>query len=180
MLTRTDQRLQVQPSCKCAQRRTNMRGRAELTQHRRDGTMAAAIEAIFASVNPDIVKGEDLRRQVAGSLGETRRLRNPNVTLQRAVYKGIAGLFERLEKSEADPSSAAGEDVVQSLREHLFRADAGSEAIRLLRADAITAAVKFSKQLAAEFCPAIQSLAKDDPSTMVRERLLGAAGASTS
>lgn len=142
--------------------------------------MAAAIEAIFASVNPNVVKSDELRRQVAGSLEETRRLRNPNITLQRAVYKGIAGLFESLTRSEADPSSAAGEDVIQSLREHLFRADAGSEAVRLLRADAITAAVKFSKQLAAEFRPAILSLAKDDPSTTVRERLSGAANASTS
>lgn len=142
--------------------------------------MAAAIEAIFASVNPNVVKGDELRRQVAGSLEEARRLRNPNIALQRAVYKGIAGLFESLTRSEAEPSSAAGEDVIQSLREHLFRADAGSEAVRLLRADAITAAIKFSKQLAAEFRPAILSLAKDDPSTMVRERLSGAANASTS
>lgn len=138
--------------------------------------MAAAIEAIFASVNPDVVKGDELRRQVAAALAETRRLRNPNIALQRAVYKGVAGLFDGLIKSDASEEAAAGDDIVESLKEHLFRADAGSEMIRLLRADAITAAVKFSKALAAEFRAAILSLAKEDPSTVVRGRLSGAAG----
>jgi proteasome component ECM29 len=156
-----------------------------LTCSRRDTTMAAAIEAIFASVNPNVAKGDELRRQIATSLSETRRLQNPNITLQRSVYKGIAALFEALTKSDADGSSAvAGDDgsvVVEHLKEHLFRADAGSEAVRLLRADAITAVVGSSTALAAELRPAILSLAKEDPSTLVRARLSGAAaGASTS
>jgi len=144
--------------------------------------MAAAIEAIFASVNPNVAKGDELRRQIATSLSETRRLRSPNIALQRAVYKGIAALFEALTASDADGSSAAAGDgsVVEHLKEHLFRADAGSEAVRLLRADAITAVVGSSKALAAELRPAILSLAKEDPSTLVRARLSGAAGASTS
>jgi hypothetical protein len=148
--------------------------------------MAAAIEAIFASVNPDVAKGDELRRQIATSLAETRRLRNPNIALQRAVYKGIAALFEHLTKSDADETAIAattagdGGGVVEHLKEHLFRADAGSEAVRLLRADAITAVVGSSTALAAEFRPAILSLAKEDPSTLVRARLSGAAGASTS
>ena len=111
-------------------------------QIRRDTTMAAAIEAIFASVNPNVAKGEDLRRNIATSLSETRRLRNPNIALQKAVYKGIATLFEGLTKSKSgadgsDAAAAAGDggSVVEDLKEHLFRADAGSEAVRLLRAD---------------------------------------------
>lgn len=163
-------------------------------QIRRDTTMAAAIEAIFASVNPNVAKGDDLRRNIATSLSETRRLRNPNIALQKAVYKGIATLFEGLTKSEsgADGSApaaaaAAGDDsgsVVEDLKEHLFRADAGSEAVRLLRADAISAVVGSSAALAAELRTAILSLAREDPSTLVRARLSGAAaaaaGASTS
>ena len=156
-----------------------------LTCSRRDTTMAAAIEAIFASVNPDVAKGDELRRQITTSMSETRRLRNPNIALQKSVYKGIAALFEALIKSDADGSAvatAAGDssDVVEHLKEHLFRADAGSEAVRLLRADAITAVVGSSTALAAELRPAILSLAKEDPSTLVRARLSGAAGASTS
>jgi hypothetical protein len=142
--------------------------------------MAAAIEAIFASVNPDVAKGDELRRQIAASLAETRRLQNPNIALQKSVYKGIAALFEALSKSDADESASTGDGVVENLKEHLFRADAGSEAVRLLRADAITAVVGSSKTLAAELRPAILSLAKEDPSTLVRGRLSGAAGASTS
>lgn len=142
--------------------------------------MAAAIEAIFASVNPDVTKGDELRRQIAASLAETRRLQNPNIALQKSVYKGIAALFEALSKSDADESASTGDGVVENLKEHLFRADAGSEAVRLLRADAITAVVGSSKTLAAELRPAILSLAKEDPSTLVRGRLSGAAGASTS
>jgi hypothetical protein len=157
--------------------------------------MAAAIEAIFASVNPNVAKGEDLRRNIATSLSETRRLRNPNIALQKAVYKGIATLFEGLTKSESgadgsDAAAAAGDgsgsgSVVEDLKEHLFRADAGSEAVRLLRADAITAVVGSSAALAAELRTAILSLAREDPSTLVRARLSGAAaaaaaGASTS
>lgn len=157
--------------------------------------MAAAIEAIFASVNPNVAKGEDLRRNIATSLSETRRLRNPNIALQKAVYKGIATLFEGLTKSESgadgsDAATAAAGDgsgsgsVVEDLKEHLFRADAGSEAVRLLRADAISAVVGSSAALAAELRTAILSLAREDPSTLVRARLSGAAaaaaGASTS
>jgi proteasome component ECM29 len=144
--------------------------------------MAAAIEAIFASVNPDVAKGEELRRNIATSLAETRRLRNPNIALQKAVYKGIAALFEGLTKSDADGSAAAAAaagdgSVVEHLKEHLFRADAGSEAVRLLRADAIAAVVGSSAALAAELRPAILSLAREDPSTLVRARLSGAADA---
>lgn len=142
--------------------------------------MAAATEAIFASVNPDVVKGDKLREQVGASLEEARRLRNPNIALQRAVYKGIAGLFGSLATSEAGQDAAAGDHALPALREHLLRADAGSEANRLLRADAITAVVTFSKALAAELRPAILDLAKEDPSTLVRGRLSSAASASTS
>jgi proteasome component ECM29 len=152
-----------------------------LTVCRRDSTMAAATEAIFASINPGVVKGDSLRTQVAASLVEAQRLRSPNIALQRAVYKGIAGLFASLKTVDAGEDAAAGEGALPALREHLFRADAGSEANRLLRADAIVAVVGFSKALGAELRPAILELAKEDPSTVVRGRLLGAAGgASTS
>lgn len=140
--------------------------------------MAAAIEAILASVNPEVVKGDDLRAQLSASLDQTLRLRNPNIPLQRAVYKGITDLFGRLAKANAGESAAAGEDVIAALREHLFRADAGSEANRLLRADAIAAVTAFSTTLAHELRSAILSLAKEDPSSVVRGRLTSAAGGS--
>ena len=158
----------------------NVGGDTELTACRRDSTMAAATEAIFASVNPDIVKGGRLREQITVALEEARRLRNPNIALQRAVYKGIAGLFGSLAKADASGDAAAGDHALSALKEHLFRADAGSEANRLLRADAITAVANFSKALAAELRPAILTLAKEDPSTLVRSRLPSAADASTS
>jgi len=186
MSTKTNPKLRVQPIREYAPGGTvapaisPADGSTVLTCSRRDNTMAAAIEAIFASVNPDAATGDLLRRQIATSLEETRRLRNPNIALQKSVYKGIASMFEALIKSDADESAAAGEGVVEHLKEHLFRADAGSEAVRLLRADAITAVVGSSKALVAEFRPAILSLAKEDPSTLVRGRLSGAAGASTS
>lgn len=143
--------------------------------------MAAAIEAILASVNPDVVKGDDLRAQLSASLEQALRLRNPNIPLQRAAYKGITDLFGRLAKANAGEGAAAGEDVIAALKEHLFRADAGSEANRLLRADAIAAVTAFSKTLAAELRPAILSLAKEDPSSVVRGRLTSAAdGSATS
>jgi len=142
--------------------------------------MAAATEAIFASVNPDVAKGDKLREQVTASLEEARKLRNPNIALQRATYKGIAGMFGSLAKADAGEDAAAGEHALPALKEHLFRADAGSEANRLLRADAIAAVANFSKTLAAELRQAILNLAKEDPSTLVRSRLSSAAGASTS
>ena len=140
--------------------------------------MAAAPEAIFASVNPDIAKGDVLRGQVTAALEEARRLRNPNIAVQRAVYKGIAGLFGRLAKADASEDAAAGDDALSALKEHLFRADAGSEANRLLRADAVAAVASFSKALAAELRPAILDLAKEDTSTLVRSRLQSAASTS--
>jgi proteasome component ECM29 len=158
----------------------NVHGDTELTACRRDSTVAAATDAIFASVNPDIAKGDRLREQITTALEEARRLRNPSIALQRAVYKGIAGLFGSLAKADVSEDAAAGDHALAALREHLFRADAGSEANRLLRADAITAVVNFSKTLAAELRSAILDLAKEDPSTLVRSRLSSAADASTS
>lgn len=139
--------------------------------------MAAAIEAVLVSVNPDLVKGEQLQGIVASALEQTLRLQNPNVPLQRAAYNGIASLFDTLKKADAGESAVAGPSVTNSLKGHLFRADAGSEAVRLLRADAIQAVVKYSPTLATSLRSDILALARDERSTLVRDRLQDAAGA---
>lgn len=133
--------------------------------------MAAAVEAVFASVNPDVVKSEQLREKVVAALEETLRLQNPDVILQRAVYNGIGGLFEALQKANAGEDAAAGQATVDALKGHLFRADAGSEAIRLQRVDAIRAVVEYSSFLASSLRPDILTLKTDERSTLVRERL---------
>lgn len=145
--------------------------------------MSSAISALFASINPEEAATKTspsaLRAQILTSLTQALRLRNPNVALQRAVYKGVADLFGDLAKAQVGEEAVAvagggGGEVAAALKEHLFRADAGSEANRLLRADAVVAVFAFSKALGEELREGTLSLAKEDPSSAVRGRLTSA------
>ena len=146
--------------------------------------MSSAISALFASINPEEAatktsSSSALRVQILTSLTQALRLRNPNVALQRAVYKGVADLFGGLAKAQVGDEAVAvaggGDDeVAAALKEHLFRADAGSEANRLLRTDAVVAVFAFSKAIGEELSEGVMGLIQEDPSSVVRGRLMGA------
>ena len=139
--------------------------------------MANAIEAVFASVNASATKGDALRGNVEKALKENLRVPSPNITLQRAVYKGTQALFEQLRAHDPDQSAAAGAQVVQGLKAHLCRPDAGSEAVRLLRADAIGAVAGYSPSLVAEMRSEVLVMIDEERSRSVRDRLANAIGA---
>jgi hypothetical protein len=131
--------------------------------------MAACVEAILASVNPFSAKDSDLQSTLVTALKEVQKLQHPSVGVQRAVYKGVASLFERLQ--EASAKVTASPELVDSLKIQLFRQDAGSEAVRLLRADAIVAVARL---FAEELRVGIVKLMESEPSMLVRDRLRGA------
>jgi hypothetical protein len=169
MWTTTPQKRRIPSMCKSAVTVVyfeNVFGSTWLILCRRDSTMAAAVEVLFASVNPSVVKDSLLHNKVVAVLKQTQRLEHPGIGIQRAVYKGVAGLFEGLKQANAGEDVASGPEVADSLKIHLFRQDAGSEAVRLLRAKAIVAAVEYS--------PSLMEQAKSDPSSAVRDLLHGA------
>lgn len=138
--------------------------------------MAGAVEATLASINPSILKDSEVHEKVIAALKQTERLERPSISVQRALYIGLTGLFEKLHEADAS-GAASGPDVVDSLKVQLFRQDADSEAVRLLRTDAIVAAVKYSRSLAEGLRAEILEQTKTDPSSIVRDRLRSAAGA---
>lgn len=128
-------------------------------------------------MNPVVVKDEALRRNAETALKETLRPTNPNIPLQRSIYKGIKELFDALR--DMDPSqqqAVSGEEVSNDLKAHLCRPDAGSEAVRLLRADAIASVTRYSSSLAAALRSDVLALIQEERSSNVRDRLSSAIG----
>lgn len=135
------------------------------------------MQAMFAAVNPAIMKGESLRNNSLKALQETLRPPHPNITLQRAVYKGISQMFDGLRDADSTEQAVSGGEVVNGLKAHLCRPDAGSEAVRLMRADAIASVARYSSSLVAEMREEVLALMKEEPSASVRDRLSNAIGA---
>jgi len=133
---------------------------------------------MLAAVNPAIVKDEALGRNAETALKETLRPTHPNIPLQRSIYKGIKDLFDMLR--DMDPShqqAVSGGEVTRSLKAHLCRPDAGSEAVRLLRADAIASVTRYSSSLASEMRSDVLALMQEERSSNVRDLLSNAIGA---
>ncbi|KAK6418474.1 proteasome component M29 [Oleoguttula sp. CCFEE 5521] len=141
----------------------------------RDNTLAAAVEAVFSSIKPDLLKPESVRSATVAALAQANRLSHPSVVIRKALYLSLAKLFARL---GADKSSSVSEDseLVAAVKHLLLQAEGGSEALRLLRADAIVAASKFSSRLVAAIRTQIPDEAAAEASTTVRDRLKLALG----
>ncbi|KAK3647069.1 proteasome component M29 [Elasticomyces elasticus] len=132
-------------------------------------TLAAGVEALLASINPVGLSGERLALALSRSLAMVASLQTPPASVNRSTYTGLKQLFESVQKQgKGDVVDAA---ATLSLKDLLFGPDPGTEALRLLRADATVSAVKASPSLAAALGTSIQTALKDEKSLLVRDRL---------
>ncbi|OQO09014.1 hypothetical protein B0A48_05905 [Cryoendolithus antarcticus] len=141
----------------------------------RDNTLAAAVEAVFSSIKPDLFKPDNVRIAMLAALTQTDRLSHPGVVIRKALYTSLAKLFAGLSAEKSNPA-AEDSEIVAAVKHLLFRAEGGSEALRLLRADAIIAAGKFSSRLVAAVRTQISDEAAAEASPTVRDRLRLALG----
>ncbi len=99
----------------------------------------------------------------------------PSAPVHRSTYMGLKQLFDRLRKHSK--GNALGSDAEASLKVMLFGPDPGTEALRLLRADATVSAIEASPPLASALSADIQALLAVEKSLQVRDRLATAAAA---
>ena len=96
----------------------------------------AAIEAMLASVNTTVSQGKDLQEALSKAINAIASVQTKSSNIRRTLYPSLAKLFGRLEKG------AMPRFDLSSLKSILFGTDVEVEAIRLLRADAIVAAME--------------------------------------
>ncbi|EME39141.1 hypothetical protein DOTSEDRAFT_66216 [Dothistroma septosporum NZE10] len=138
----------------------------------KDSTISAAIEAVLASINPSVAKGDILIRQVGRTLHVVATCKPQTQAALRCTYQGIADMCDRLEKQEQHVG--LDEQSTRDLKSVLFGPVIGIEAIRLIRADAVAAAVKMSSSLAKEIDGDVCALLESEVAPSVRDRLAAA------
>ncbi|KAF2169020.1 hypothetical protein M409DRAFT_52992 [Zasmidium cellare ATCC 36951] len=142
----------------------------------KDATIAAAIEAVFASINPAAMQSDSLQRQSSRAIHVVASSKPATQAGLRSAYKGLASMAKRIEEEkrhvELDPES------IQGLKSLLFGPVVGIEAIRLTRADALVALTKMSPSLSTQVEGDIRALISSEVSSAVRDRLAAAVRAS--
>lgn len=136
------------------------RGRAEAIS-------VAAIEALFASVNPSVSQGKDLQEALTKAIDAVASMPERSSSVRRALYPSVKQVFGRMEET----GSGVPRFEVDGLKGLLFGPDAEVEAIRLLRADAIVAACRASSWLAGEVRSEVERLGGEERSKPVLDRL---------
>ena len=96
----------------------------------------------------------------------------PSASVWRSTYIGVTQLCQRLEKENEGRS--LGANALDHLNLLLFGPDPGTEALRLLRADAIVALLKAAPASALSLKRDLLVLIKEERSISVRDRLAAA------
>ncbi|KAK0833907.1 proteasome component M29 [Friedmanniomyces endolithicus] len=138
-------------------------------------TLAASVESLLASTNPGVLADEKLGHALSQALDMVASLAVPSAPVHRSAYMGLKQLCDRLRKH--GKGSAVGSDAERPLKILLFGPDPGTEALRLLRADATISAIEASQPLASALNADIHALLADEKSLQVRDRLATAAAA---
>lgn len=134
--------------------------------------MAAAVECLFASINPVAMSVEKLTQAMSQALASVAALPPRSTGLWRSSYAGLAQLFEGLTK--VGERGSLSPDARDHLKTLLFGPDPGTEALRLLRADAIVAMAKAMPTLASALHADVLALVGEEKSKVVRDRLASA------
>jgi proteasome component ECM29 len=139
--------------------------------NRREATLAAAVESLFASINPAVLEGDSMMRAASRSLELAQQVAQqaPSKSIWRSIYSSLKQLFERLSKTGKQVCFSGVAD--EKLRLLLFGQDPGTEALRLLRAEAIVEGAELSPAQAAALRTGILALEQEEKSTAVRDRL---------
>lgn len=123
---------------------------------------------MFASINPALASPVQLTLHISRTLKTVAALASPTMQIWRSTYTGMEDLFARLDQDGGGGQVVSG--AIVDLKAVLVR-EPGTEALRLLRANAVVAAAQLSPQLKAEMQAAVQSLYAEEKSPTVRDRL---------
>ncbi|KAK3116575.1 proteasome component M29 [Teratosphaeriaceae sp. CCFEE 6253] len=138
----------------------------------KESTLAAGVESLLASLNPAVSSGASLTQALSQALDVIASVSSPSASVRRSTYTALKQLSDRLRKK--GKGEVLGANVETRLRPLLFGPDPGTEALRLLRADAIASVVETSPPLALAFGERIRALLVDEKSVQVRDRLAAA------
>jgi hypothetical protein len=139
----------------------------QLTSHSKENTRAAAVEAVFDSLNPHAIQGSDLSGKVSDAIDLAARLEFPSAKVRKASYDSIARAFRRME----DAGVGASIDFDVSSLKTLLCSSEEIEAMRLARADAIVVLQKSTPRLFAALAAEIRALRASERSPAVQDRL---------
>lgn len=123
--------------------------------------------ALFAAINPAVSHGETLAQQIDRVLDDVAKLSTPTTTVCRSIYASMTDLCERLDLHKRELSLAApAEERLEAL---LFGPDLPTEALRLVRAQAVVSVSKRSISMAQRLRPEILALLAAEKSKAVLE-----------
>ena len=127
----------------------------------------AAIEAIFASVNPFVSQDDHLNQMLTKALDLMALMQKQSSSVRRAFYGSLTKTFDRIRQQ----GKGDGIDLdANTLKIALFSPDVEVEAVRLLRADAVGAICKSSPKLASRIKGGVVALKDEEKSATVRDR----------
>nr|POE63451.1 proteasome component ecm29 [Quercus suber] len=134
----------------------------------KDETVAASIEAMFASINPSAAPGSRMTLQLSRAVRQVTALRFPAPGVWRSTYVGLEELFVRLV-----PHEDSGQVVLEAWADvrPMFLLEPGTEALRLLRASVLVSAAALSPRLKAELQIDVLHLHAAEKSRAVQGRL---------
>ncbi|KAH9829277.1 ECM29 protein [Teratosphaeria destructans] len=141
-------------------------------------TTANAVEALLASINPAVLEAGKLLQVFTRSLKTVANLaqRKPSRPFWRSTFTALQKLFHRFAQAGKGDSVEQAE-VTSDIKVLLFGPDPGTEALRLLRADAIVELVRVSAEMKRTMHVDILALQQSEASTAVRDRLGGCSNA---
>lgn len=96
----------------------------------------AAVESIFASVNPAVSNANSLNKSLEKAVRLMASLQTPPLSIRKATYESLTKVFDRVRKEGKGDSIDFDLTDLKSL---LFGPDETIEALRLGRVDAIKA-----------------------------------------
>ena len=137
------------------------------------------MEALFASINAKSERPAEVAEKLSRGLGVVEGVQQLSTGVVRSTFTSLAAVMMRLAHTREHGKTAAefGSEAVEAgLKRILFGRDPGTEALRLLRADAILAAAKglgseSRGRLRAEVAALVE---QEKSSVVVRDRLAGA------
>jgi proteasome component ECM29 len=134
--------------------------------------LAAAVESLFASINPSIGDTTATEKAISQALATVAAAQFQSSVVRRSTFNALRQLFDRLqEHMQANAVNPNAESHIKTL---LFGPDPGTEALRLLRADAIVSLAKTSPTLGSALRPNIVALISEERAAPVLERLRSA------
>lgn len=131
----------------------------------------AGIEALLASINPHVSRGEPLRRQVSHVIHVVAEVKPATAGLLRTTYEGLSGMFNRVQAQKPAVGLTAESVAVAEFKSLVFGPVVSVEAVRLVRAEAIVAAAKASAAMAEGMAMEVRALIANEVSSVVRDRL---------